>query len=124
MRHHHRLCAFALLAVLSIGAAQAAPSFGASSHRLGGDESTSARAATKDERPLSLLEMALSLAGVKLSTGVEPVVGDRVVRGANKSKECDNAEAAEVAKAEPEDGGEGATSKGRARSGEPVYLAF
>lgn len=118
------LSALVFTAVFSIGAAQAAPSFGPSSHRLGGDDSRSAKAAKNDERPLSLFEMALSIVGVKLATSVEPVVGERIARSGEKSKECDKAETTEVAKAEPKDGGEGAGSKGRARPGEPVYLAF
>lgn len=124
MRHHIRLCAFAFSTALMFGVAQAAPSFGSSSHRLGGDDSGSARATRKDERPLSLFEMALSIAGVKLTTSVEPVVGEASARGTKPAKECEKAKATEVAKADSKDGGEGGSSKGRARSGEPVYLAF
>lgn len=118
------LTAFAATAIFSIGAAQAAPSFGPSSHRLGGDDNRSAKAARNDERPLSLFEMALSMVGVKLTTSVKPVVGETTARSVEKGKECDKAETTEVAKAETKDGGESAASKGRARPSEPVYLAF
>lgn len=124
MRHHLHLYAFAFSTALMFGVAQAAPSFGSSSHRLGGDDSRTSKAARKDERPLSLLEMALSVAGVKLTTSVEPVAGERSARGTKPAKQCDKAETTEVAKADTKDGGEGGSTKARARSGEPVYLAF
>ena len=124
MRQHLRLYAFAFSTALMFGVAQAAPSFGSSSHRLGGDDSASSRAARKDERPLSLFEMALSIAGVKLTTSIEPVVAEGSARGTKPAKQCDKAETTEVAKADSKDGGEGGSTKARVRSGEPVYLAF
>jgi hypothetical protein len=41
-----------------------------------------------------------------------------------EAKQCDQAKKTEVAKAETKDEAEGASSKGKSRTGEPVYLAF
>jgi hypothetical protein len=110
-----------LATVMMTGAAQAAPSFGASSHRLGG----SAGEPSKSERTsLSLVEMVIGLIGFDLSASVEPVVGETLNDSARKSKTCDQAKETEVAKAETKNGSDSSSSKGRAKPGEPVYLAF
>ncbi len=120
MRHH--LTAIVLAAALSIGAAHAAPGFGASSHRLSGDSSPKK---ASEHKPLTLIEAVLGLIGIELSASVEPIVGETYVDRAGKSKQCDQEKKAEVAKAEEKDGAQGGgSSKGRTRAGEPIYLAF
>lgn len=115
------LTAIVIASALSFGAANAAPGFGPSSHRLGGG--TSAKAAD-DNKPMTFIEAVLGLIGFDLAASVEPVVGETYVDRNGKTKECEQAKKAEVAKAEEKSETEGGDSKGRSRNGEPVYLAF
>ncbi len=119
MRNH--LTAIVIAAALSVGAANATPAFGPSSHRLGGG--TSAKVAD-DAKPMTLLEAVLSFVGFDLAVSVEPVVGETYSDRTGKTKECEQAKKAEVAKAEEKNESEGGESKGYSRPGEPVYLAF
>ncbi|HNS86239.1 MAG TPA: hypothetical protein PKH09_05000 [Parvularculaceae bacterium] len=115
-----KISLLAAAAVLLIGgAAQAAPGFGASSHRLGGGS-----AASTQSKPASLLEATLRLFGFETAATVQPVVGDRLGDTAGRTKECDQADKAEVAKAETKTAQGGAEAKARPRPNEPVYLAF
>jgi hypothetical protein len=116
----HGFTAIALVTALTMGAAHAAPDFGASSHRLGGVS----KPAEKERNPLALFELALGLIGFDLSASVEPVVGETLNDSASRAKKCDQAKDTEVAKAETKNGSDTGSSKGRARNGEPVYLAF
>lgn len=118
MRHY--LTAFVMAAALSIGAAQAAPGFGASSHRLGGG----VQPAEREGKALSAFEAFLGLLGFDLSASVEPVVSENATGRNGKLKECDEAKKTDIAKAESKDGAEGGSSKDKSRAGEPVYLAF
>lgn len=115
------LTAIVVAAALSVGAANAAPGFGPSSHRLGGG--TSAKAAD-DNKPMKLVEAVLNLIGFDFAASVEPVVGETYVDRTGKTKECEQAKKAEVAKAEEKNESEGGDSKDRSRYGEPIYLAF
>lgn len=119
-----RNCFIAIVAAsaVAVGAAQAAP-FGPASHRLGGNGSASTQS-TEAARPMTLIEAVLDFVGFKLSASVEPVVGDTYIDRTGKTRQCDEAKNAEVAKAEPKENAPGGASKGRTRSGEPVYLAF
>lgn len=119
MRHY--LIAIALAAALSIGAAQAAPGFGASSHRLGASASEPSK---KESRALSTFEAFLAIFGLDLAASVEPVAGESMNARNSKTKECQQAKKTDVAKAETKEGAEGASTKGKSRTGEPVYLAF
>ncbi len=117
------LSALAFAAVLSIGTAHAAPAFGASAHRLGA--AGGAGKASAESRPQSLLEAIISLVRFDLSAKTAPIVSEAYPGVAANAKECDKAEKTELAKADTAkqtDGGESA--KGRARTGDPVYLAF
>lgn len=116
----HLLTATGLAAALSLGAAQAAPGFGASSHRLGGGHQPT----EKQGKALSAFEAMLGLLGFELSASVEPVVSESMTDRNGKLKECDEAKKTDVAKAESKGGAEGGSSKGKSRTGEPVYLAF
>jgi hypothetical protein len=117
----HTMIAIFAASAVSFGLAQAAPGFGASSHRLGGGSGDQ-----KSERhhdSLGWLEALLAFAGVDPSASVEPVAGETL--GAS-AKQCDKQKKTEVAKADDKEAtkeGAGST-KGRARTGEPVYLAF
>ena len=118
MRHY--LAAFVIASALSLGVAQAAPGFGASSHRLGGGAG-----AEKAERrqPLSLFESILALAGIDLSLAIEPIASETIA-DRSRSKECDQAKNTEVAKADAKESPDGSSPRGRTRTGEPIYLAF
>lgn len=107
-------------AALSIGAAHAAPAFGSSSHRLGG----TANEPAKKGEALSFFEALFAVLGIDAAASVEPVVGETMNRRDGKAKQCDQEKKSEVAKAETKDEAEGASSKGKSRTGEPVYLAF
>ncbi len=121
----HFTIAFAVSAALSVGVSHAAPGFGASSHRLGGDGAGSKASASKNENaPWDLLTSLAALAGFDLSGSVEPVAVQRISRKAADRKECENAKGTEVAKAEPKQGGGNTPTKPRGPSGEPIYLAF
>lgn len=113
------LAAIAFAAALAFGAAEAAPLFGASTHRLGGGQ-----AAKEQNDARALLEAIFAWIGFDLVATVEPVAREGVADQAGRPKECDRAKKAEVAKAETKDESEGGSSKGRSRTGEPVYLAF
>lgn len=117
MRHY--LKAVVLASALSMGVAQAAPVFGASSHRLGGGSEKA-----ESRKPLSLFEAVLALAGIDLAASIEPIASDAVADRAGKTKECDQSKKTEVAKAETKETADGGSSKGRTRTGEPIYLAF
>jgi hypothetical protein len=97
--------------------ADAAPAFGATSHRTGGAAAAEKRA----DRPL--IEVVLSLIGFDFAATVEPVVGESAVRRDARAKECEQSKKTEVAKAEPKDEEGGGAAK-RSRTGEPLYLAF
>jgi len=113
--------AIALVTALTMGAAHAAPNFGAPSHRLGSGVS---KPAEKERNPLSLFELALGASDFDLSTSVEPIVGETLNDSSSRAKKCDQAKETEVAKAETKNGTDSSSSKGRARNAEPVYLAF
>ncbi len=114
--------AVVLAAALTMGVANAATSFGPSSHRLGGDSSAKA---SKEHKPLGLIETVLGLIGFDLAASVEPVVGEGYADRSGKPKECEQAKKTEVAKADAKDGPDGGgSSKGRTRPGDPIYLAF
>lgn len=119
MRHH--LIAFAVMAAVSLGAAQAAPEFGSASHRLGGDASPPAE---REAAALSLFQSLLAMFGIEISASVEPVAGDDQRLGKTKSRECDEAGKAEVASADRKEGSQESADKPRMPTGEPVYLAF
>lgn len=110
----------AAVAVLSVGAAHAAPGFGASSHRLGGG--TQGVEARKD--PMPWVVALLGIIGIDLTAKVEPVVGDTLEERRAKARQCDEAKNAEMAKADEQTSAKGDRSKGRSRNGDPVYLAF
>jgi hypothetical protein len=116
-----RLTAIVIAAAFTVGSANAATGFGSSSHRLGGD--SSARAA-KDSKPLTLIEAVLGLIGFDFAASVEPVASEAYADRTGKPKECEQAKKTEVAKAESKEDEQGGASKGRTRTGEPVYLAF
>ena len=110
-------------AVLLVGgAAEAAPAFGASSHRLSGSASGHSKA--QAARPLGWFEAALGLIGIDLAASVMPVGGEAMNERGARSSECETAKKTEVAKADPKDETNASGSKGRARPNEPVYLAF
>ncbi len=117
--------AFLLAAALSVGALAAgaaqAASFGASSHRVGG---APAHAAEKDSTAVAIFDRVLGLVGFDLAASVKPVAGERVPNRTARPKECDQAKKTAVAKAESKDSEGGGSSKGKSRTGEPVYLAF
>lgn len=114
----NRLTAFVLASALTFGAAEAAPSFGSSSQRLGGGA-----AAHEGDAP-TLIEIVLGLVGFDFAATIEPVAGERFGDRAGKAKECEQSKKTEVAKAEPKESGGATTAKARPKSGEPVYLAF
>lgn len=109
----------ATMAAVSVmfAAAEAAPAFGAGLHRAGGAERGHAK-----ESPLAAFEALLALIGIEATASVRPVTetGERT-----KTKQCEQSKKTEIAKAAPKaDADGGAASKGRSRTGEPVYLAF
>lgn len=105
-----------------VGWAQAAPGFGASSHRLGGG---SGHGSESQKEAIGFLEALLAFAGFEMTTSVKPVARESN-GGPPPAKECDEQKKTEVAKADEKEAAEGGagSSKGRSRSGEPVYLAF
>ena len=119
MRNH--LTAILIASALAMSAAQAAP-FGPASHRLGGG--SAAAKSSQDAKPMTLIEAFLGLIGFDMAVSVEPVVGETYVDRAGDAKQCDDAKKSEVAKAETSDDARGGSSKGRTRTGDPVYLAF
>lgn len=104
-------------AALMASPAFAAPSFGPAGHWLGGDD-----ARAKQEKGVDLPSAVLSLFGIDLAATITPVASEAYEKKVG-SKECDQAKKTEVAKAEPK-ASDASGSKGRARAGEPVYLAF
>ncbi len=79
----------------------------------------------KETHTLGLIDMILGLVGFDLAASVEPIVGETTPGGSTRAKQCDKEKKTEVAKAEEKDGSEGGgSSKGKSRTGEPVYLAF
>jgi len=116
MRNH--FAAIVIASALTVTAAHAAP-FGPSSHRLGGGASS-----PEAQKSVNFIEALLGFIGIELSASVEPVVSESYVGPARPAKECDQAKKSEVAKAETKEEAQGASSKGRARPGDPVYLAF
>lgn len=117
----NRLLAIVVASAISVGAANAAPGFGPSSHRLGGGTSDKTADTSK---PMTLIETVLSFIGFDLTAKVEPVAGETYVDRTGKSKECAETKKAEVAKADEKSDSDGGESKSRSRYGEPVYLAF
>jgi hypothetical protein len=107
-------------AALTIGAAHAAPAFGTSSHRVGGSSSEP----VKKGDALSIFEALFAVLGFDVAASVEPVADETMNRRDGKAKQCEQAKKAEVAKAETKNEAEGASSRGKSRTGEPVYLAF
>ena len=115
------LAAIIIASALTMTVAQAAP-FGPSSHRLGGGASSSKSSETP--KTVNFVEALLGIIGIEPTASVEPVVGESYVSPARQTEECDQAKKSEVAKAETKEDAQGASSKGRARPGDPVYLAF
>ena len=107
--------------LLAGGVAQAAPGFGASSHQLGGSVGASG---SDESKSITFLESVLGLIGIEFAVSVEPVVGDRFNEPASRSKECKDAEKAEVAKADAKPESGAGAAKNPVRPHEPVYLAF
>lgn len=116
----HSLKAIMIATALSVGAAHAAPGFGASSHRLGGGTPK----AEKQSKATPAWEIFLALIGFDLAATVEPVASETIDKQHGKSKQCEQSKKTEVARADEKDEAEGGSSKGRSRTGEPVYLAF
>jgi hypothetical protein len=118
----HWSIAILAASAVSVGLAQAAPGFGASSPRLGGG---SYQGSEKPKEAIGFFEALLVFAGFEMTASVRPVAGESI-GGPPPAKECDKQKKTEVAKAEDKETTEGGagSSKGRGRTGEPVYLAF
>ena len=113
--------AIALVTALTMGAAHAAPNFGASSHRLGSGVS---KPAEKERNPLSLFELALGLIGFDLSASVQPVVGETLNDSFSMAKKCDQAERDRSRQGGNEERDRLQFVERPRRNAEPVYLAF
>lgn len=113
----HSLFAFSALAVLSFGVAHAAPGFGSSSHRLGGD--TKPTASSKAETA-TLIQLVAALIGIESAATVG--TGKESDRKPGELDECEETKQAE-SKSKPSTK-TSARSDAKARSAEPIYLAF
>jgi hypothetical protein len=113
----HLLITFSAIAVLAFGVAHAAPGFGSSSHRLGGDNKPMA---SNKAETTPLLEIIAAMIGLQSAASVggdkqsDPKSGD--------IEECEGAKKAE-AKSKPSTKTT-ARNDAKPRTGEPLYLAF
>jgi hypothetical protein len=103
-----------------LGAAQAAPTFGASSHHLGGERA--GKYATQETETATFLEVFLGVLTFDLSAKATPIAERRTVDEKARAAECEQAKKdnAEIAQAEPETNGD----KAKHPNLEPMFLAF
>ena len=113
----HSLFALSALAVLSFGVAHAAPGFGSSSHRLGGDNKSTASSKTETASLLQLIA-----AFIKVEPAATVRSGKETDRKPGELDECEETKQAEN-KSKPSTK-TSARDDAKARSAEPIYLAF
>ncbi len=104
-----------------IGVAHATPTFGASSHRLGGEASGSYAATEKEAT--SLIEVFLGVISFDFSAKVTPVADRSSVEDARSAEECKKAKSENTEVAQAGDKATG-SDKNKHPALEPMYLAF
>lgn len=123
------LVAAVIAGAMLFGAAQAAPGFGASSHRLSG--STPTQSAPADE-PATFVEAFLALLGIESTRKIDPTYAEKIAermgaansesRSKAEAEQCDEAKKAEDLKSQKAEAR--AKAKRSDTAGRPVYLAF
>jgi len=114
------IASFLIASAAMVGVADATPTLGASSHRLGGE--MSGKYAAQEEKAASFLEGFLEVLTFDISANAMPIAERRSLDKKTGHDECNQAGEgnAEVAQAEPESSSE----KVKHPNLEPMFLAF